>query len=77
MTEDSEPGTLPVWSVLEELMAQGIATFATQHLVGRGVAALLHLVLQLLGQRVRMYWVGEGWPWCVVFVLLRAEILTS
>ena len=56
-------------------MTERIATFATQHLVGRGIAAVLDIVLQLLGQRISVDGVGEGWPRCVVLVLFCAEIL--
>ena len=54
-------------------MAQRVATLPAANLVGEGVAAILGLVLDLLRQTVRMDWIFECRPRCVVFVFLCAS----
>ena len=53
-------------------MAQRIAALPTGNLVGEGVAAVLVLLLYLLGQTVRVDRVLKCRPGSVVFVLLSA-----
>lgn len=62
--EYSEPGLPGLGAIIQELVAQPMATLPARHLQGSGP-----VVLRLLGDTISMDGLGERWPWRRVCVL--------